>query len=385
MQTLRQDSWSVLQIRAVISREQTKALHARVAWGPWCWKKEKMGTVSLRWGKVTNRSFRATFEQPDFLLAQRGDVLPALSISRSMFRDSSPKSSLPVALAHSPRHLDLGCEQALLQVVCTEPVMGRVLSSRPQPLCWMASAGSALLISQLWPFQLHVLASVPISDPFCSGDPLAFLLRVIRVWLLYLGLSSALPTPTLCHFWCSLQPGVEKSLCRPRPRESHQTRIENPARERRLRQRHVVVYFLHEEGFSGFERTSLNLSLQKYVPKQTNPNLVPIDTLSSFCLTIKSEHPGVAVTDLWGMRQQRSDPNKPPGKRDQRHRIFLMSWAAKAECCFLPFRQGPLAGGQASYLAGMQAEYEFNHAEAHIRLETLSWNLNLKLLEETSR
>lgn len=184
-----------------------------------------------------------------------------------MFRDSSPKSSLPVALAHSPIHLDLGCEQALLQVVCTEPAMGRVLSSRPQPLCWMASAGSALLISQLWPFQLHVLASVPISDPFCSGDPLAFLLRVIRVWLLYLGLSSALPTPTLCHFWYSLQPGVEKSLCRPRPRESHQTRIENPARERRLRQRHVVVYFLHEEGFSGFERTSLNLSLQKYVPK----------------------------------------------------------------------------------------------------------------------
>lgn len=136
-----------------------------------------------------------------------------LGTGRTVFGDSSPTSSLPLALPHSP-WASPGHPTGVLDV--SRPFAGGVhqgrdgpaLNSGPEPpLCW--SCSSHLPDCGL---SSSVLASLTVSGPLGSGDSLAFPPGVIQVWFPYLGLSSALPTPTFRHFWCALQPG-EDNVC----------------------------------------------------------------------------------------------------------------------------------------------------------------------------
>lgn len=164
---------------------------------------------------MTDHPVPPSSSQGDVRLAQRRDVPTGLSTGMSVFGDSSPASSLPVALAHSP-WASPGHPTWVL--VIGRPFAGGVHEARdgacseqrPSASPGEKTAGLAHLPD--YGLSSCVLASVPVSGPPGSGDSLAFPPEVIRLWLPYLGLSSALPTPTFCHFWCSLQPG-EDNVC----------------------------------------------------------------------------------------------------------------------------------------------------------------------------
>ena len=149
-----------------------------------------------------------------------------------------PKSSLLAVLAHSswtpPNHPTwiLDVSMALRQVVCAMPEMGPLpAATHSLSVDLLASFFSSLW---WWPSQLQVLAADSVPGPCGSGDPLAFPLGIIRVWLLYLGLSSTLSTPYPLPLLVFSPIWGREFLCSHRPMESQRTRTEHCVRERRL-------------------------------------------------------------------------------------------------------------------------------------------------------
>jgi len=185
-----------------------------------------------RWGEVADIIMCPTPPTPEPVSRlPAGPKKGCIHWAKCVFGDKTPKSSLLAVLAHSswtpPNHPTwiLDVSMALRQVVCAMPEMG------PLPAATHSLSVDLLasFFSSLWwrPSQLQVLAADSVPGPCGSGDPLAFPLGIIRVWLLYLGLSSTLSTPYPLPLLVFSPIWGREFLCSHRPMESQRTRTEH--------------------------------------------------------------------------------------------------------------------------------------------------------------